>query len=285
MQDIPYYVINEPYELFYKNSTAAYPVGAHTHNAAEIYLTLTDLPDVLLNDTVSKVRRGNLILIPPFCVHQLYHEKNICYERYILNLDIQWLKNVLHPHQELLECLSHAERPQILALPENELSQLTNAFRTFLPQTQERSIESTVAFFSMLSVLDTTVHIARKALPVQSIVITKSQKNVNDIIAYIHQHLETEITLNDIAAHFFLNKDYLSRLFMKHTHTTIGRYITIQRITKAQEYLRDGMTVTQVCDKMGFSSYAYFFKVFKKMTGISPSHYRLDALNQQNPQS
>lgn len=283
-ENIPYYVINEPYELFYKNSSSAYPVGAHTHNKAEIYLTLTELPDALLNDTVSCIQSGTLILIPPFCVHQLYHEKNIRYERYILNLDTQWLENVLCSKPGLAEYLKQSAPPLILQLSLEQLDKLTNAMQKVLPVIRERSIKSTAEFLTLLSVLDSAVHNARKNPAYSVMNISKSQNTVNEIIAYINSHIEENITLSDIEAHFFLNKDYLSRLFAKHTHTSIGRYISIQRISKAQEYLREGLTVSQVSDRLGFSSYAYFFKVFQKMTGISPSRYRSNALRHTDPQ-
>lgn len=44
----------------------------------------------------------------------------------------------------------------------------------------------------------------------------------------------------------------------------------------AQTMLAEGRTVTEVQELLGFSSYAYFFKFFKKMIGISPSQYRKD---------
>ena len=71
----------------------------------------------------------------------------------------------------------------------------------------------------------------------------------------------------------FMNKDYLARLFKKHTHSTIGHYISMRRVNMAQILLADGLTVSQVQEKMGFSSYAYFFKFFKKITGMSPKEY------------
>lgn len=271
---IPYYSIDEPYELFYKNESTPFPVGAHTHNAAELYLTLTPLPDVLLNDTVSGVKEGTLIIIPPFCVHQLYHEKNVMYERYILNLDYHWLETILHSKQKLTEYINRSAKPLILPLSEENLAALVNAMNSVLPVIKEKSIKSTAEFFTMLSVLDSAVQAADQNKSFQTIVITKSQKTVNEIIAYINNHLEENLTLSEIADYFYLNKDYLSRLFIKHTHTSIGRYIAIQRIAKAKEYLREGMSVNQVSEKMGFSSYAYFFRVFQKMTGISPSQYK-----------
>ena len=273
-ENIPYYVINEPYELFYKNSSTNSPVEAHTHNKAEIYLTLTELPDALLNDTVSRIPQGTLILIPPFCIHQMYHQINVCYERYILNLDTQWLENVLCSRQDLSEYLKPSAAPLILPLSKEQLTSITQSMQKVLPIIQEKSIKSTVEFLNLLSVIDSTVHDIHKNEFAPKMFISKSQTTVNEIIAYINEHIEGNISLSDIEAHFFLNRDYLSRLFLKHTHTSIGRYISIQRIAKAQEYLNEGFTVAQVSDKLGFSSYAYFFKVFKKIVGISPSQYR-----------
>ena len=278
-ETIPYYVINEPYELFYKNSTTDFPVGAHTHNKAEIYLTLTDLPDALLNDTVSSVPSGTLIIIPPFCVHQLYHEKNVRYERYILNLDTAWLENVLCGKHELTEYLKPSASPFIMTLSAEQLRLLTGAMKKTLPTVQEKSIKSTAEFLTLLEVLNSTVHNIQNGPVFTDMRISKSQNTVNEIISYINEHIESNITLSDIESHLFLNKDYLSRLFMKHTHTSIGHYISIQKIAKAQEYLRAGLTVAQVGERLGFSSYAYFFKVFQKMTGISPSQYRNNMLN------
>ena len=84
----------------------------------------------------------------------------------------------------------------------------------------------------------------------------------------------TGISVEQISEHFYLNKDYISRLFSKYTHISLGRYVSLQRILKAQELLRQGKTVTEVQELMGYSSYAHFFKSFQKKTGISPSKYR-----------
>ena len=273
-ENIPYYVINEPYELFYKNDISSYPVGAHTHNKAEIYLTLSDLPDALINDTVSSIPKNTLIAIPPFCVHQLFHEKDVRYERYILNLDPVWLEDVLYSKQEFTECLKQSSSPLVMTLTKEQVDILTINMQAVLPVLSQKSLCSTATLLNMLAILDSIIQDSRYKVTHPTITITKSQKTVNEIIAFINEHIEDNLSLPDIEAHFFLNRDYLSRLFAKHTHTSLGRYISIQRIAKAQEYLREGYTVLQVSEILGFSSYAYFFKVFQKMTGISPSQYR-----------
>ena len=183
----------------------------------------------------------------------------------------------------LIKFIKYSDSPVILPLKKNEVEEITSFMKKALPFINQKSIKSTAEFFSLLSVLDSAVHKVRKDDSLHSPESTKSQKTVNDIITYINNHLEENITIPEISAHFFLNKDYLSRLFTKHAHTSIGHYISIQRIAKAQEYLRLGMTVSEVIKKMGFSSYAYFFKAFQKMTGISPSKYRGSLQKNQKP--
>lgn len=71
-EPIPYFAVDIPFDVVYRKSRTSSPVKPHTHNALEIYFTLTDLPDVLLNDTVTSVPSGSLVIIPPHCVHQLF---------------------------------------------------------------------------------------------------------------------------------------------------------------------------------------------------------------------
>lgn len=273
-EEIPYFAVNEPFELFYRNSATSYPVGAHTHNSIEIYLTLTNLPDVLLNNTVSKVGKETLIIIPPFCVHQLYHKKEEVYERYILNINNDWLDKIFYNMPNPLDYLKRSDQPLILPLKKSQLSLLIDLLNRFLPMQEEQGLKTIAEFMNLLYVLDDIVKEARAHFSIEKMEVTGTQKTINNIISYINEHLMEKMTLEQIAAHFFLNKDYLSRLFLKHTHTSIGHYIAIQKIAKAQELLRSGKTVSEVQEIMGYSSYAHFFKTFQKLTGSSPSRYR-----------
>ena len=107
-----------------------------------------------------------------------------------------------------------------------------------------------------------------------SLPVSAAQKKVNRIISYIQEHIREDIHISDLAEHFSLNADYLSRLFKAHAHISLGRYLTLQKVIKAQDLLREGQSVAAVSDKLGYSSYAYFFRTFQKITGISPSRYR-----------
>ena len=266
-----------PFDVAYKHSQTATPVGPHSHNAVELYFSLTDLPDVLLNDTVSKVPAGTLIIIPPFCVHQLYHGTGIMYERYILSINSQWLDAVFCDNADILSYLKRSDRPLLLTPDKAGTEKFLRYLNRLLTFKKSVTPEAMACLFQILSLLNEMVDRLSPESN-QNFPISSGQKRTNEMIAYIQEHIYENLTITDLANHFFLHPDYLSRLFKKHTHTSVSHYITLQKISTAQSLLREGYTVTQVQEKLSYSGYAYFFKTFQKIAGISPSKYRTQYL-------
>lgn len=262
-----------PFDIFYRNSYSNSPVGPHSHNAVELYFTLSDLPDVLLNDTVSAVPAGTLIIIPPFCVHQLYHETGKVYERYILSINTQWLDSVFCNKKDTFTYLKESSKPLFLTPDFSMSNKWTTKLDHLLSLSAFTTPEAMSCFFDILCHLN---HMVNRLSPecTQSFPISSGQNRTNEIISYILEHIYENLTVSDLAAHFYLHPDYLSRLFKKHAHISVSQYISLQKTATAQSLLREGYTVAQVQEKLGYSSYAYFFKTFQKNTGSSPSKYR-----------
>ncbi len=271
-----FFPIDIPYDIAYRNSSTQYPVGPHAHNGAEIYITLTALPDVLLGDRFLAVPADTMIIIPPFCVHQLYHEAGIVYERYVINMQDVWFKNALFDLSQTLPCFLPGGEPLLIVLGSDKSraikKKLTDQLHQLLSISNITAPHGLALFFELIAMI--TDHVrslgpAHPALPASA-----SLKKVNEIISHIQEHIREDIHISDLARHFHLNPDYMARLFKAHAHVSLGHYLTLQKITKAQELLREGHSVSEVSDELNYSCYAYFFKIFQKITGISPSRYR-----------
>ena len=73
---------------------------------------------------------------------------------------------------------------------------------------------------------------------------------------------------------------YLSNLFSEVEGTTIEKYFIAQRIEKVKELLKyDELSLSQIADKLGYSSVAYLSTQFKKQTGLTPSFYKSQKQN------
>lgn len=92
---------------------------------------------------------------------------------------------------------------------------------------------------------------------------------------YMRQHYEEELTLVSVAEQVKVSPSYLSSLFSKYEQCGFVDYLSNYRIEQSKMYLHDaGMKTYEVAYKVGFRDEKYYSKVFKKLTGASPSEYR-----------
>lgn len=101
------------------------------------------------------------------------------------------------------------------------------------------------------------------------------QENLKKIIDYIEAHYQETITLTELANRFHFNASYLSTYFSTHQGIGLSEYLTEVRIEKAKMHLRNSrIPISEISDLVGYDNHSYFCKVFKKVTGMSPSKYR-----------
>ncbi len=101
-----------------------------------------------------------------------------------------------------------------------------------------------------------------------------NEKLVNDIKAYLQEHLTEKITLEQISARFHISCAQLKRIFKDYTNTTIIAYLISLRINKAKKLIREtNMSFYQVADLSGYDNICYFSTQFKKYTGMTPTEY------------
>ncbi len=103
---------------------------------------------------------------------------------------------------------------------------------------------------------------------------------VKQVKEYLEKHYNEVITRNHIESLVHLNRDYINREFKEATGYSLMEYIQHYRILIAKKLLRETEdTVSEICIKTGYDSPAYFSKIFKKRTGMTPVDYR----NQNTP--
>lgn len=99
----------------------------------------------------------------------------------------------------------------------------------------------------------------------------------NIIIEMVHYSEEDQKLNYSAIIESKLNKsyNYLSNLFSSIEGTTIEHYIIHQKIEKAKELLvYDELTLSEIAFKLGYSSVAHLSNQFKKVTGLTPTHFK-----------
>lgn len=98
-------------------------------------------------------------------------------------------------------------------------------------------------------------------------------RNVLLILEYIHKHYAVNLSLQDIAEAVQLSEGHTRKCFKQEVGITVVDYLTEYRIRRAKELIKSGERITNVYEKVGFTSSQYFSYVFKKNEGVSPSEY------------
>lgn len=108
----------------------------------------------------------------------------------------------------------------------------------------------------------------------KSRIIEKIKNIIIDLVHY--QDNDTKTNLSDVLSDkLHHDYNYLSNLFSEVEGTTIEKYFIAQKVEKVKELLvYDELSLSEIADRLNYSSVAYLSNQFKKVTGLTPSHFK-----------
>ena len=98
---------------------------------------------------------------------------------------------------------------------------------------------------------------------------------VSSIESFIEENLTEPPSLPLICSHFSLSRTYLCRIFKAGTGTSPIDYWIDLKIREAKKLIREGNhNITQISELLGYTSIHHFTRMFKRVTGLSPTAYK-----------
>lgn len=101
-------------------------------------------------------------------------------------------------------------------------------------------------------------------------------KAVRRAVAYIHDHVDREVTLDDIAAAAGVDRYRLIRQFRFARGLTPYGYLLQARLDRAQALLAAGRPPAEVAARTGFADQSHLTRAFRRLTGMTPGRYARD---------
>jgi AraC-like DNA-binding protein len=102
----------------------------------------------------------------------------------------------------------------------------------------------------------------------QPVAIWKARK-------YIEEHADEELSLTEVAQVVNMNANHLSENFKQVTGTNFVEYVARTRFANACNLLRNAnLRISEIAFAVGFQSLSQFNRVFKRLSGKSPTQYR-----------
>jgi AraC-like DNA-binding protein len=103
---------------------------------------------------------------------------------------------------------------------------------------------------------------------------------------FIRDRLAERLSLAEVAQAAHMSPNYLSEKFKKVTGENFVAYINARRVGKARDSLcNPALRITEIAFASGFQSISQFNRVFRKLTGQSPTQFRQDAWKQSAPRA
>lgn len=94
-------------------------------------------------------------------------------------------------------------------------------------------------------------------------------------LLFINENLEKPLSIQDICKKINTSKSVLYKHFNNHLGCTVNHYIASERVRKSIKLLLDtDLSIESIASAVGFSSTAYYSKMFKKFNGTTPLKYR-----------
>jgi AraC-like DNA-binding protein len=120
----------------------------------------------------------------------------------------------------------------------------------------------------MWNAAPTTQRFGRERVQAEPVEIWRARK-------FIHEHSDEQLSLTQVAREVNISPNHLSEKFKQVTGVNFVEYIARRRFEKARVLLLDpSLRVSEIAFAVGFQSLSQFNRVFKKLSGKSPTEYR-----------
>jgi AraC-like DNA-binding protein len=246
----------------------------HIHDCYEIYYSISGGKQFLIDNRFYDINPGDLFIINQFESHYLTQISNTIHERIIISIHPDFLKDISTLKTDLSFCFTERQQTFNHRLSLNKEQQ--HRFLYFIGKiTTSNEFGSDIieqaAFMEMIVMINSLFLNNHNTEPADS--SFQYNQPVQEILAYINEHITEVITVEQLAEKFHISTSYICRIFKATTGTTINKYINARRITIAKSLLAMNLGVSEVCEKCGFNDYSNFLKAFTKTVGISPKKY------------
>lgn len=117
----------------------------------------------------------------------------------------------------------------------------------------------------------------------KSIVIERIKNLIVDLVQNKNNYLKTNLS-DYLSTELLHDYTYITNLFTQVEGATIEQYFISQKIERVKELLvYDELTLSEISYQLNYSSISHLSKQFKKVTGLTPSHYKQLKEKKRNP--
>lgn len=261
----------EDFRLFHLRDTDMPPVDWHYHTFHKIIFFLSGQASYDIEGQHYALEPGDIVLVGRGDIHRPEVVEGIPYERVILYIAPEFLRQSSRPDCDLESCFHMARREFRFALRPSARDGRLGGILSEL----ERALTGGGFGAELLSralFVQLLIEVSRGLEDSGLSYVTGAvyDEKVVAILQYLNGHLTERLTIDDLAERFYISKYYMMRKFRAETGYTIHNYLVGKRLLLAREWIAAGVPATDACYRSGFQDYSTFSRAYKRLFGTAP---------------
>lgn len=232
---------------------------SHIHPECEVYFNVSGDVSFMVENTVYPIIPGSVIITRPYEYHHCIYHSNALHEHY-------WVLFSSNGNERYLDMFFNRKNGEknLIVLSHENSEKLKKIFSEFIKEDlPERTKYRN--FFEMLEIIGGGD--AGKAE-------CNFSETAFSAVNFINENFTNGIKCGEIAESLHISINTLERHFKKYLGITMSEYIIRKRLSHSVKLLAEGMSVSEICEKSGFSDYSHFIALFRKRFGVTPLAYK-----------
>lgn len=280
----------ESFSSFLSNDNT-YP--AHLHRQVEVMFVISGELEISMEEQVYPLKAGDISVAFPDKIHSLNTPKTS--HVLLMVFDVDFLQDFRTAFTEYLPDYPVLNTSNLTEHGRNALSWLISLSKN-MPATADmpdiHNLPSHPVISDTTKIVDEQNDISPNLLYTKSYLTifltdifsylklskrnTFTDRNIcENILIYLDQHFQENVSLESTAKDLGISKFYLSQIFSNKLHTSFPSYVTARRLDYAEKLLSTtAKSVTDIAFEAGFSSSRTFFRSFQEAYQTTPHQYR-----------
>ena len=261
--------LNEPFRLFHLADGSHQEIAYHYHTFHKIIILLAGRAGYAIEGERYTLQPGDYVLVGRGSIHRPVVERGDFYERVILYISPEYLQELSSEGSALDTCFRQAQRDFRYVYHSGGGDRVRELFGLLEQSQQEAGFGAALlqrALFTQLM-----VEVNRISLAGDTVSAAAGDSKVVALLQYLNAHLTEGLTIDELAARFYISKYHMMRRFRDETGYTIHGYVTEKRLLLAQQLLEQGIPSGEAALRCGYQEYSTFSRAYKKQFDRSPS--------------
>ena len=259
----------EPFRLFHLADNRHEEVPYHYHTFHKIILLLAGRADYAIEGERYSLSPGDYVLVGRGSIHRPIVARGDFYERAILYISPEYLQKLSCPDGDLENCFLRSQEGFHYVYHAGAGDRVRQLFALLEQSQREGGFGASLLCQALFVQL--MVEVNRISLSGNTVSAASGDSKIVALLQYLNAHLTEGLTIDELAARFYISKYHMMRRFRDETGYTIHGYVTEKRLLLAQQLLEQGLTMGETALRCGYQEYSTFSRAYKKQFGRSPS--------------